>query len=94
VYSIGFGSTLESHVGAVPEGPWTAGPTLAACDLPASDDKAFCAGPVVHEELVDPTEPSQLPVSYGVGTTAKNQSTLMAENPKNYWSRLVFVEAP
>jgi hypothetical protein len=94
VYSIGFGSTLESHVGPVPEGPWTAGPTLATCDVPAGDDKAFCAGPVVHEELVDPTQPGELPVSYGVGTTAKNQSTLMAQNPKGYWSRLVWIQAP
>jgi hypothetical protein len=94
VYSISFSSTLESHVGAVPEGPWTAGPTLAACDLAASDDKAFCAGPVVHEELVDPTRPGELPVSYGVGTTATDQSILMVKHPKDYWSRLVWVAAP
>ncbi|HEX8794800.1 MAG TPA: hypothetical protein VF765_27830, partial [Polyangiaceae bacterium] len=54
VYVVGFGSTLQRHVAPAPEGPWTDGPDLGACDLPSDDPHAFCAGPVVHPELADP----------------------------------------
>jgi hypothetical protein len=69
VYAVGFGSNLETHTASTPDGPWAKGPNLARCDLPADDPKAFCAGPVVHPELSDPTR-SELVISYGVGSTA------------------------
>lgn len=90
VYAVGFGSTLQRHVAPAPEGPWTDGPDLGACDLPASDAHAFCAGPVVHPELADPTRPGELPVTYGVGTT-DDQTSRAAANPDAYWTRLVWL---
>ncbi len=94
VYAVGFGSTLETHDAQDVTGPWAAGPTLTACDLPASDTLAFCAGPVVHEELTDPTVTGEEIVSYGVGTTASNQDALLAAHPEQYWTRLVWVSIP
>jgi hypothetical protein len=91
VYAVGFGSTLETHVSPTVTGPWTSGSTLAACDLPGADRHAFCAGPVVHEELRDPTRPGETVVSYGLGTTAENQTALLAAHPDDYWTRLVWV---
>lgn len=70
VYAVGFGSNLETHTATTPDGPWAKGGNLAPCDLPGDDPKAFCAGPVVHAELSDPTRPSELVVSYGVGSTS------------------------
>jgi hypothetical protein len=69
VYAVGFGSDLQTHVASKIEGPWEKGPNLGRCELPPGDDKAFCAGPVVHEELIDPTRPNELVVSYGRGST-------------------------
>lgn len=89
VYAVGFGSTLETDTAAQATGPWTAGPTLAQCDSPADDPHAFCAGPVVHEELADPAAAGQLVVSYGVGTTASGASA--SKDPDAYWTRLVWV---
>jgi len=92
VYADGFGTTLESDTSAAVAGPWSAGPTLAACDLPAADAHAFCAGPVVHEELMDPTLPGELVVSYGVGTTGSPTATTGTLST-SYWTRLVWVAA-
>ncbi len=89
IYAVGFGTTLETDTASEPVGPWTAGPTLAQCDLPADDAHAFCAGPVVHEELADPTAKGVV-VSYGVGTTANGAG--VSQNPDAYWTRLVWLE--
>jgi len=89
-----FGSTLESQVAAAPEGPWTDGPTLGACDLPASDAHAFCNAPVVHQELADPTRPGEVVVSYDVSTLATNAGSLASARPEDYWPRLVWAPAP
>jgi hypothetical protein len=83
VYAVGFGSDLQVHTASTPEGPWSSGATIARCDLPGSDDKAFCAGPVAHEELADPTRPGELVVTYGVGTTRGGERA-----PLDYWPRL------
>jgi hypothetical protein len=91
VYAVGFGSTLETHDAPAVTGPWTSGATLASCDLPKTDAHAFCAGPVVHDELGDPTRAREWVVSYGVGTTATNQDALMAAHPEEYWTKLVWV---
>jgi hypothetical protein len=93
VYAVGFGSTLETHEAPSVTGPWSAGPTLAACDLAPGDSHGFCAGPVVHSELADPTRPGERVVSYGVGSTA-NQTALAAASPEAYWTRLVWVTSP
>lgn len=90
LYSVGFGSTLATHFASAPEGPWTDGPELARCALPEDDPKAFCAGPVVHEELVDPTR-SEWVVSYGVGTTASDGAARRAARPEAYWTRLHWI---
>ncbi len=88
VYAVGFGSDLQTHVASTPEGPWSPGPTLGRCALPEADGKAFCAGPVVHQELADPTR-NQLVVSYGVGTTDPAARARAA--PDAYWPRLVWL---
>lgn len=88
LYAVGFGSTIERHVATSPEGPWSDGPTVARCDLPPEDPKAFCAGPVVHPELADPTR-RQWVVSYGVGTTDPDRR---AANPEAYGTRLHWMD--
>jgi hypothetical protein len=94
VYAPGFGTTLETHTAPAPEGPWAPSSTLASCDLPGGDTSAFCAGPVVHEELGDPTRPAEVVVSYGVGTTAPDQSALLGASPESYWTKLTWTSAP
>jgi hypothetical protein len=93
VYASGFGTTLETHSAARVVGPWSSGPTLAQCDLPSKDPHAFCAGPVVHTELMDPTRPGELVVSYGVGSTA-SQPTEPGTLSTSYWTRLVWATLP
>jgi hypothetical protein len=94
VFAIGFGGTLESHTAPLPEGPWTSGPTLATCALPPGDGMSFCAGPVVHEELSDPTRPGEIVVSHGLGSTADDQTARLQADPQAYWTRLVWLDAP
>jgi hypothetical protein len=94
VYAASFGGSLETHTSTAVLGPWTSGPTLAACDLPTSDTHAFCAGPVVHTELMDPTRPSELVVSYQVGTTASVPTPPAGTLADAYGSRLVWVSLP
>lgn len=89
VYAVGFGGDLQVHTAAAPEGPWTSGTSVARCDLPPGREGSFCAGPVVHLELADPTRPHELPVTYGLGTTAAGGSDAQA-----YWSRLQWVQVP
>jgi hypothetical protein len=89
VYASGFGTTLETHRATDLTGPWARGSALAACDLPRDDAHAFCAAPVVHEELADPTRPGERVISYGVGTMSSTRST----DPAAYWSRLEWVNA-
>jgi hypothetical protein len=91
VWEDGFGTTLESQLSTAPEGPWSAGPTLGACDLPASDTSSYCAGPVVHPERSDPRSPGETVVSYGVGTTAAAGT---GAAPADYTSRLQWATAP
>ncbi len=88
VYVADFGSALQTDVAADPTGPWTAGPDLAACDLPtAHDPNSFCAGPIAHLELSDPTRPGELAISYGVGASKAPTGT-----PDDYWPRLVWLK--
>jgi hypothetical protein len=90
IYVDDFGSTLQSDNASVATGPWTSGPNLAQCDLPLADDpSSFCAGPIVHGELSDPTRPGEVAISYGVGS-----STLATPTgaPNDYWSRLVWTQ--
>jgi hypothetical protein len=93
VYASGFGTTLETHTAREVVGPWSAGPTLTNCDLPSSDPHAFCAGPVVHTELIDPTRAGELVVSYGVGSTAALPSETGTLST-SYWTRLVWATLP
>ncbi len=86
VFAVGFGSDLQVHTANAPEGPWSSATTIARCSLPAHDDKSFCAGPVVHEELSDPTRPGELVVTYGVGTTRSGERA-----PADVWPRLVTI---
>jgi hypothetical protein len=94
VFAVGFGSDLQVHTAAAPEGPWTSATSLARCDLPTDDADSYCAGPVVHVELADPTRPGELPVTYGVGTTAADQAARAAVRPEAYWPRLQWVRVP
>jgi len=89
VFVIDFGSTLQSHVASAATGPWVVGPDLAACDLPSDDDPgSFCAGPIVHGELSDPTRPGELAVTYGVGSSAE----IPPGPPIDYWPRLIWTQ--
>ncbi len=94
VYASSFGSTLETHTSAAVAGPWSSGPTLAACDLSGAGPKAFCAGPVVHTELADPTRPHELVISYQVGTTARRPAPVLGTLADADGSRLVWVSRP
>jgi hypothetical protein len=91
VYAIGFGRAVAITRAARPEGPWSAAPVLAPCELPADDPGAYCAGPVVHLELFDPTRPNEIVVSYAIGTTALDGAERRAREPASYWPRLVRV---
>lgn len=81
VFVPGFGTTLETDTAVDPQGPWSRGPTLARCALP-NDPKAYCAGPVEHPEIEDPTT-NERAISYSVGSTSTSA--------KREGARLVFL---
>jgi hypothetical protein len=87
VYIGDFGNRLVSQEAASPLGPWSDGPDLGPCDLP-SDDTAFCAGPIVHTEIADPTRPGELPITYAVGVAPNKKSGPDAEyGPRMVWKQ-------
>jgi hypothetical protein len=87
IYISDFGNKLQSDAASNTTGPWTKGADLAACDLPLGHDpKSFCAGPIVHGELSDPTRPGELAVTYGVGSSA----AMPPGSAQDYWTRLVW----
>ncbi|MET0792663.1 MAG: hypothetical protein ABW061_14175 [Polyangiaceae bacterium] len=86
VFASGFSDHLQIQHANRPEGPWADATTLAACARPVSDAKSYCAGPVLHSELADPTRPGELVVSYGVATTGTSTG-----NQQDYWSRLTWL---
>jgi hypothetical protein len=69
-----------------PLGPWVGQAGSTACDLPTGDPDAICASVVPHEDLVDPTRPSEMPVTYAVGSTGAGTG-----DPGDYWPRLVWL---
>ena len=87
VFAGGFGDELRMQRATQAQGPWTQAAALAPCSLPAGDSKAYCAGPIVHEELADPMRPSELVVSYGRGTTGP----AIDGRPEAYWSRIAWI---
>lgn len=91
VYAIDFGSTIQSDVASDATGPWTSGATLATCDLPSDDPKAFCAGPTVHGALSDPTRPGELAITYGVGSSSLSGPPTNT-TPEDYWPRLIWAK--
>lgn len=82
------------QIGTKPEGPWAAGTNKRPCDLASADKSSFCAGPVVHQEMGDPSHPSAIVVTYAVDTTAPGGAALRAKNPDDYWPRLTWTSAP
>jgi hypothetical protein len=94
VYAAGFGSEIRLHTAPRPEGPWTASVLLVPCELPADDPGAYCAGPQVHRELIDPLDPGAIVVSYSIGSTSADQDERRARDPDAYWPRLVRVRLP
>jgi hypothetical protein len=89
VYIGDFGSTLKSDVATDATGPWTSGPNLATCDLPlTTDPKSFCAGPIVHGELSDPTRPGEMAITYGVGSSVASPPG----TTNDYWPRLIWAD--
>lgn len=89
VYIEGFGRSLLGHRATSETGPWTDSAPLGACQLPASDSHAFCAGPIVHQEISDPTRPGELAISYEIGSMGPSTG-----NADDYWPRLVWLESP
>ncbi len=94
VFIGGFGSSLQTQTASSPTSTWSAPAPLAACQLPSIDGDAYCAGPILHPELADPTRPGEVVVSYEIGSTAQNQGALMSQDPQGYWPHLVWVTAP
>lgn len=87
VFASGFSEHLQLQLAQAPIGPWGQATGLASCKLPGADSKAYCAGPIVHEELLDPARPGELVVSYGVATTDPQRM----DRPSEYWSRLDWI---
>jgi hypothetical protein len=94
VFIGGFGATIETQLANGPTGTWSAPAPVVDCALPSTDGKSYCAGPMLHPELADPTRPGEIVVSYEIGSTAANQSALMSQDPQGYWPHLVWVTAP
>jgi hypothetical protein len=94
VYAAGFGSELRMNTAPRPEGPWTASVLLMPCELPADDPGAYCAGPQVHRELLDPMDTSTLVVSYSIGSTSADQNERRMRDPDGYWPHVVRVRMP
>lgn len=91
VYVADFGGMIQTDVASNVTGPWTPGADIGPCDLPSADPKAFCAGPTVHAAISDPTHPGELPITYGVGTTADTTTfDPTSANPDDYWPRLIW----
>ena len=86
VFASDFGDRLQIQNANRPEGPWADPRTLAPCARPTADVQSFCAGPVLHAELADPTRPGELVVSYGVASTGIGTGI-----PDDYWSRLTWL---
>lgn len=94
ITTIGFGSDVRvSRTTTLADG-WSAAANVAHCQLPGSDTHAYCAGPVVHEELRDPLHRQTLPIAYSIGTTAADGAALRTTNPRDYWTRLVWLTLP
>lgn len=91
---VGFGSELRDRRASAPEGPWSAVTSLGRCALPSDDASAYCAGPVAHVELSDPTRPDEVWVSYGVGTTASDGADRTRARPLDYATRFARVTLP
>jgi hypothetical protein len=85
IYIVAYGTSIEAHSAPTLLGPWTETAGYGDCDLPSGDPKAFCAGPVVHPDLADPTRPDELPVTYAIGST-NNSST---GSVHDFWPHLV-----
>ena len=81
-FSAAFDRSLQLTTAAAPEGPWADHRTRAALAVPAKP--AFAAGPVVHEELANPTRPNEVVVSYDVDTT----DTAVTDHLGFGWSQL------
>lgn len=94
VYAAGFGRELRLNTAPRPEGPWTTSVLLLPCELPADDPGAYCAGPQVHRELLDPLDPGALIVSYSIGTTSEDQAERRMRDPDAYWPHVVRVRLP
>ncbi len=91
VYVADFGGMIQSDIASNVTGSWTPGADIAPCDLPSADPKSFCAGPTVHAALSDPTRPNELPITYGLGTTADTTTfDPTSANPNDYWPRLIW----
>lgn len=91
VYVSGFGAAIEILHADRPEGPWSTGGPVVPCELPSDDPSAFCAAPVLHPELHDPTRPDELVVGYSITTSADDGWTLRMSRLESYWPRLVRV---
>lgn len=88
-YVQGFGQTIEGDRASSVVGPYAQTPRIASCVLPRGDRSAYCTGPVVHEEWIDPKFPNEIPMVHSVGTTAPDGVTRRANDPVGYSHHLV-----
>ncbi|MCA9670421.1 MAG: DUF4185 domain-containing protein [Myxococcales bacterium] len=89
IFIAGFGSTIEVRTAPAIEGPWTKARNLVRCDLPEDDPDAYCAEPMLHPELSDPTRPDELVITHNVRSLAKDQDVRRRQRPADYTLRLV-----
>jgi hypothetical protein len=89
VFAVDFADELQAQHAPEPEGPWDDARSSQPCALPKNDDKAYCAGVILHNELADPTRPNEVAVSYGLGTAGAGSGSAA-----DYWSRLVWATVP
>jgi hypothetical protein len=82
------GRTVEVRSGLGPEGPWSEPYEVAACDVPADDLGAICAGAAAHPELTRGRARGGVAVSYGIVSLSGDGAARMLAEPARYWPRL------
>jgi hypothetical protein len=88
------GRAVEVRSGLGPEGPWSEPYEVAACDLPADDPGAVCAGAAAHPELTGGRARGGVAVSYGIVSLSEDGAARALAEPARYWPRLAELPLP
>jgi len=87
----GFGDRVVMSTAEAPEGPWLTQPRSQPCALPRDDPSAFCDSARALASLWDPTEPSEVVISYRIGSLAEDWEARFAARPRQYWGPIDWV---